>query len=152
MDKWEIYRMFVGKNADYYIEKFKKFEESGGALSWNWAAFFFGILWVFYRKMYLYGALIFLGIILLGVFVAVSSNQILSIGIQLWLWIGFGAFGNYLYYIFVKKTVSDIQSQAKNEKELIESLAKKGGTSFLAPILFIILMILFQIVMIGTIK
>ncbi len=152
MDKWEMYKTFIGKNADYYIEKFKKFEESGGALSWNWAAFFLGLLWVFYRKMYLYGAVIFLGIILIGVFVAAGSNQILSIGIQLWLWIGFGAFGNYLYYIFVKKTVSDIQSQAKNEKELIANLTKKGGTNLLAPILFVVLTIIFQIIMLGTIK
>ncbi|MDQ7056660.1 MAG: DUF2628 domain-containing protein [Persephonella sp.] len=152
MDKWEVYRIFIGKNADYYIEKFKKFEESGGALSWNWAAFFLGLLWVFYRKMYLYGAIILLGIFLIGALTAVGSNPLLSIGIQLWLWIGFGAFGNYLYYTFVKKKVSYIQSQSKNEKEMIENLAKEGGTNFLAPVVFVILMMLLQILTVTAIK
>ncbi|WP_457638579.1 DUF2628 domain-containing protein, partial [Persephonella sp.] len=73
MDKWEKYRLFIGKNADYHIEKFKKFEETGGALSWNWAAFFLGIVWMLYRKMYLYGVLAFLFSMLLGFIIGAVS-------------------------------------------------------------------------------
>ena len=47
----EQLKAFVGKNADYYIEKFTK---SGGKrwfLQINWPALLLGHIWMFYRKM-----------------------------------------------------------------------------------------------------
>ncbi len=42
---------FVGSSALRYLGRFRKLE-SGGKLSWNWAAFFLSPYWFFYRKMY----------------------------------------------------------------------------------------------------
>lgn len=45
---------FIGTNAMGYISKFKKIS-SGKKLSFNFAAFFFGAYWLFYRKLYKVG-------------------------------------------------------------------------------------------------
>ncbi len=41
---------FIRVNADNYIRKFKNAEYSGSGVGFNWAAFFFGPYWFFYRK------------------------------------------------------------------------------------------------------
>jgi len=48
----------VSANTQYYIPRFRDIREgrSGG---WNWAAFLFGPLWLFYRKQYLFGGIMF---------------------------------------------------------------------------------------------
>jgi len=149
MDKWEKYRIFIGERADYYIERFKKFEETGGAVSWNWAAFFLGVVWMFYRKMYIYAVLIFTALIFLGALIAVFSpgNNLLAFGLQLWVWFGFGAFGNYLYYIFVKNRVSQIERSYPDENEQRTALAKSGGTSLPSAVLFVIVIFLVQMLL-----
>ena len=40
--------------AEYYEKAFDRLEKTGKH-TWNWAAFFGGITWMLYRKMYLYG-------------------------------------------------------------------------------------------------
>ncbi|WP_457640580.1 DUF2628 domain-containing protein [Persephonella sp.] len=120
---------FIGKKAEYYLNKFEKFEK-GNAVSWNWAAFFFGVLWMFYRKMYLYGLIAFFLIMIINIFLEVAKiNPVISIGISLWLWIGFGMFGNYIYYIFVKNNISKLKAQYPDKEKLIEVLKKKGGVN-----------------------
>ncbi len=42
---------FIARNAEKYIEKFRKIS-SGNKLSFNWAAFVFSPYWFFYRKLY----------------------------------------------------------------------------------------------------
>ena len=149
MDKWEKYRIFIGERADYYIERFKKFDETGGAISWNWAAFFLGVVWMFYRKMYLYAFLIFLALIFLGLLIAVLSpgNKLLAFGLQVWVWFGFGAFGNYLYYTFVKNKVSQIERSYPDEETQKVILAKSGGTSLSSAVLFVIVIFLIQMLL-----
>lgn len=76
---------FIGQNAMKYISKFKKIK-SGKKTSFNFAAFFFGPYWFFYRRLYK------LGIIFLTVFISLSilalpfslevsefANQIVSV-------------------------------------------------------------------------
>ncbi len=48
---------FVGKNAQRYVPLFEKHEGQRFFLHMNWAAFFFGIAWMFYRRMYKFGAI-----------------------------------------------------------------------------------------------
>ncbi len=57
--------VFMRGNADYYIRKFKS-KDLGGGLGFNFAAFFFGPYWFFYRKLYKPG------IILLTIGVCIS--------------------------------------------------------------------------------
>ncbi|WP_457622140.1 DUF2628 domain-containing protein [Persephonella sp.] len=124
----EELRAFIGKNSEYYIDKFKKFEE-GKSISWNWSAFLFGVLWMFYRKMYVYGLIALAVIFIINVFIAaLGINQVISTGISLWLWIGFGMFGNYIYYIFVKNKIKKIKENTRSDN-ILEILSKKGGVN-----------------------
>lgn len=41
---------FVGPKSDYYLKRWENRE--GRFVSWNWAAFFGGDIWLAYRKMY----------------------------------------------------------------------------------------------------
>ena len=49
---------YVGTKADYYLPRFRRMARGGSSASWNWAAFFFGPLWLLYRKMYGLGAIV----------------------------------------------------------------------------------------------
>ncbi len=121
-------KAFIGKNADYYIKRFKKFEK-GGSLSWNWYAFLFGVLWMFYRKMYLYGFSALAVIFSINLFISILKiDQVISTGISLWLWIGFGMFGNYLYYLHVKNSISKIKKSTYHS-DVILTISKKGGVN-----------------------
>lgn len=51
---------FIDKNASRYVDIYAKNEGKKFFLSWNWAAFFFHIRWLFYRKMYKTAALFML--------------------------------------------------------------------------------------------
>lgn len=53
-------RMFVGRNAHYYLPRFKKLCQGNTSVSWNWAAFLITPYWLWYRKQYLYGTLVLL--------------------------------------------------------------------------------------------
>ncbi|ACO03033.1 MAG TPA: DUF2628 domain-containing protein [Persephonella sp.] len=132
----EEIKAFVGEKSDYYIKKFEKFEK-GGSISWNWSAFFFGVLWMFYRKMYLYGTGIFLGILFLNIILEILKvNPVVSTGVSLWLWIGFGMFGNYIYYIFVINSIKKLKKQFHSEEQFFELLKKKGGVNKLILYIF----------------
>ncbi len=60
------YAAFVGKNQRYFLPRFKLFSE-GRHNSFNVAAFLFGYLYLFYRKMYGLGIAVFLLTLLLDV-------------------------------------------------------------------------------------
>lgn len=58
---------FIGVNANKYIPKMYKMEKEKKKLSWNWAAFFFGPYWFFYRKI------ISVGVILMAITLVFSG-------------------------------------------------------------------------------
>ncbi len=68
---------FVGQKSDYYLPRFRRMARSGKNTSWNWAAFLFGPLWLLYRKMYAFGAVV---IILELLQAAVSEVVLKAIG------------------------------------------------------------------------
>lgn len=50
-----------------YLPLWNKFQEKRWFLSWNWSAFFFGWVWLAYRRMYFYSIALFMWpIMLLG--------------------------------------------------------------------------------------
>ena len=117
--------VIVGRNSKYYLDSFKKLDK--GQTSWNWAAFFFQGMWMFYRKMYLYG-LFSLAFDFVTFFIIVSSP---SIGTTLGL--GFicniaykclyGYFGNRIYYSVVKERIADGYHLMDQYKSTSKSLA-----------------------------
>src|SRR5690606_28271216 len=48
-----LYRAVIGRNAEYYLERFRGFDAAGKAgASWHWPAFFITFFWLLYRKMW----------------------------------------------------------------------------------------------------
>lgn len=73
----------VGEAADYiqnnvpkYISRLMKHKDK--KLSWNWAAFFFGPCWFFYRKLYKAGAFFLALSVMLTIIIAPSVDKLQS--------------------------------------------------------------------------
>jgi len=143
---------FVQRNADYYLGKWKKLHQTGSKLSWNWAAFLFNTLWLFYRKMYAYGfAVIGLSIvanILTLPFIIQNPDSTASLFATLvsWLfslgiWFLIGIYGNYLYYKKFVNTYYSLKNQVSDSDVLLEILKYKGGTNWAAAILLLVVLL-----------
>ncbi len=115
---------FVGKNTDKYLSAFRKFvrnNEDSFSATWHWPAFFFTFWWLIYRKMYWWLLpFLFLGCVpYLGLFVM----------------IGYGISGNYLYYRHAKKKIIELKSQPASDIERAAAIARMGGVNNVAVVL-----------------
>ncbi len=122
--------LFVGKNTDKYLAKFRKFAQDGGdsfAATWHWPAFFFSFWWMLYRKMYLWAALV----LLLGCVPYVGLIMMAVFGIS----------GNYLYYRHAKRSVAEIRSGGGSEVDIAAKLARAGGVNNVAVVVAPLLII-----------
>lgn len=113
--------LFIQKNQNFYEEKFKKMDDSGKSISWNWAGFFMGIYWMIYRKMYFKaGAFFILSL------VASYTPYIGSI-LNLAVLIGIGIYANALYQDQIRVNMEKIKGLLPEAKEIIAK--KRGGTN-----------------------
>lgn len=123
----ELYAAFIGGSAPYYMPRFAKFAFLGGnfAVSWNWAGFFFPQVWLFYRKMYLFGIIALL----------VSS----FFNILGWFLSGIivGLCGNYAYYTHATKKLTGLQASPVPEENRLPVAAMIGGTNMLLALLIL---------------
>jgi hypothetical protein len=120
----ELWRTFIGPNADRYLAHFKKFGSEQAphfALTWNWPAFLFiPFLWFLYRKMYLY-ALVYA----IGPMVSTYLTGDISVGI---VWsIMAGATGNYVYYWHCREQIGEFKKRAWNEPAGLDLRLKEAG-------------------------
>lgn len=134
---------FAGKNSDYYLEKWKSHSEST-VKGWNFAAMFFSVEWMAYRKMYIEAMICFAILIiitmLLGLTFMVSG---INISGTLGMLVGdafrilAGLLGNMLYR---KKALRTLHKTGDmDDVQRIEFLKRKGGTGIGAVILLILL-------------
>ncbi len=128
----DIIRLYVQKNSDYYIAKWKLMSASGSKISWNWPAFLFTANWLGYRKMYLY-AFIY---IVLNI-----ATLVPLIGLILWIGmiVGLGMYGNYLYAIKTYETLTKLKTAYPDEEAFKQMVVKQGGTS-IGGVFLVILM------------
>lgn len=98
---------FIGTKVEYYRGKFHEMRTLNQKVSLNWAALFFGIFWMLYRKMYGVAAGAVVVTVLLGLLGA--AGGVLS----LVLTVCYGLFGNYLYMMTIQKRVTDVQQYAE---------------------------------------
>lgn len=120
----ELWRQFIGPNADRYLEQFKKFSADGQpkfALSWNWPAFLFiSFLWFLYRKMYLH-ALVYA----IGPMVSTYLTGDITVGV---VWsIMAGATANYLYYWHCREQIAEIKKRALSHPDMRDFALKEAG-------------------------
>jgi len=144
---------FIGiPNDKYYIQKWLELEESN-KYSFNIGAFFFGLLWLVYRKMYV-ESIILLGFILLegmieefllaqfDYFDATTTNLI-SIVVSIAISTIVGFLGNKLYLNHTNRKIEAIKKEKHSAEAYQQILKERGGTSMTAAIIGLLLYMLF---------
>ncbi len=124
-------QIFVGhEEANKYMKKWLEYsrDERDSSPTWNWAAFFLGIFWIAYRKMYLY-ALILASINL--TLVIIIPDRLKSV--FNWIMIIFiGMYGNKFYYSHAKKKITKIKEIQGDGSNINQRISESGGTNILA--------------------
>lgn len=137
----EEIRAFIGEsNTNYYMEKWSLINKTDKSVSWNWAAFFLGSLWLLYRKMYVWGAL------MIVVSIVASLNGVPFA----WLLLAIltGMFGNKLYLEETRKKIIEIKNTTSDLNGQYEMIRFKGGTNLVLPIIIAIVLCLIRIFLI----
>lgn len=118
---------FVGKNASFYMDKWKSHSDTA-LKGFNWAAAIFGFEWMAYRKMYLEALLYF---IIVNVAALFLNGDFWGDCFRLLI----GVFGNALYRNKALRTLHKIDIQ--NESERLEELSHRGGVSPISVVVII---------------
>ncbi len=141
----EYFEAAVGyNNTDYYLQRFERFQREGIKPTWNWAACFFTLGWLLYRKMWLIALLYFLLPIpvnilstLLG---AVSDTAVLVLlAVQLgFLFIVIPMFANAVYFRHVSNRLATAEARFEEPEKRLGMLREGGGTSTTAVLLVLV--------------
>ena len=95
-------RALLGTSADGFIKEFNKMTATGKQVSWNWAGFFLGFIWMLVRKPFgnteayvAFGASIILSIVSLFILTDMEAYMeewwywpFVFIGLTVFIWIG----------------------------------------------------------------
>ncbi len=131
-------KVYLGENQrDKYLRKFgiKIYDDSNKSLpcraklSWNWSAFFGGVLWMGYRKMYI-ELIVFSSLIMLPyLFFSAEISDNLDTIITAFYWLALGLISNSLYFTNCKRGITRIKRLKLSQYDELEVLKQKGGTS-----------------------
>ena len=124
-------REAIGRNADYYLRRWREMDARRSTRSWNWPACLLNLYWFAWRKMWGPLALLLVAFVLLGVAGAAGPRAgqvtfLASIGLSFIT----GAFGNHLYRRKCRRLVeasSDMEAPAAQAYR-----SRHGGVSNLA--------------------
>lgn len=121
MERVDEINLFIQRNQKFYEEKFKKMNDTGKSTSWNWAAFFLGIYWMVYRKMYFKaGAFFILSLV-------ASSTPYIGGILNFAVLVGIGIYANALYMDHIDGNIEKVKTLFSDNKEVI--IKKIGGTN-----------------------
>lgn len=131
----DLYRVAVGKNSAYYVERFRQMQAGSGNTTWNWSAFLFNFQWALYRKLW-WQAL--LGLILCSVIAGIFGQRAPTIEFLLLIAVAsvFGARGNYWCYRRASAAISSARRSAKSGAEIVDQATAQAGTT-LVPVFVI---------------
>lgn len=124
MERREEYSAYIGPNAGAYLDVFPRFTAAGEpgcghgfAFSWNWPAFFCGVWWYLYRKMYLWAAVDF------GVSVVFGWTFFVPL-----LWgIARAVTGNYLYFLQAERKIREAAAYPSAESAAGRAAGSAGA-------------------------
>jgi len=143
----ENYKLFFADKEDYYLDVLKSFNK-GRRVRFSPYAFFLGIFWLFYRKMYLTVFTLFLIGIAEGLFTdLLYENYLISdqtyegldiISRILWAAV-LGFFGNKFYILEANRKISRVLDKNLSEEETIAKLSKVGGTTLIPHLIIVVL-------------
>lgn len=148
----EFFKAYLGSNnQDYYLSRFKRFDEAGRAgVSWHWPAFFVTIYWLLYRKMWRNALILFLLPIVVLAVIGIAGATLgkgaapalgmIWIVFALGIWFLPPMFANALYYWHCRKKIAEVKATSRDVQRQLGELAGRGGTS---NIVWVILAIVF---------
>ncbi|MDO4770184.1 MAG: GYF domain-containing protein [Brachymonas sp.] len=140
--------LFVGENYPFYARRWAESDQRfGGKLSWNWAAFFLGPIWLVYRKMYAHCAALLaasLALTALAQASGVSVEDILKWQMHAGPAISFllGLFGNWLYRLHAQRKVRQIIEANGQSEQVRLLLARQGGVNLTTALALLTLVML----------
>ena len=128
--------LFVGaKYASYYQAQFEKITPKKQYAGFNIAAFFLGVVWLFYRKMYSYGFMSIGLIVVIGMVEIILGIE--SSGANIGLAVAFGMFGNTLYKYHVDQQIAKIHQLGSGSVHT--ELENRGGTNLIAGSILLVM-------------
>jgi len=130
LDHEEALRTFIGKNYEYYANKWGLMPDRKSKSSFNWGGFFLGPLWMVYRKMYLY-SWVFVGIGFAIGFLEMIFNvpKSISNATNIALAVTVGIQGNSWYRNHVENKIREVMASAASSEAARAELARRGGIS-----------------------
>ena len=128
--------LFVGlKYESYYQAQFEKITPKKQYAGFNIAAFFLGVVWLFYRKMYSYGFMSIGLIVVIGMVEIILGIE--SSGANIGLAVAFGMFGNTLYKYHVDHQIAKIHQLGSGSVHT--ELENRGGTNLIAGSILLVM-------------
>ena len=128
--------LFVGlKYESYYQAQFEKITPKKQYAGFNIAAFFLGVVWLFYRKMYSYGFMSIGLIVVIGMVEIILGIE--SSGANIGLAVAFGMFGNILYKYHVDQQIAKIHQLGSGSVHT--ELENRGGTNLIAGSILLVM-------------
>ena len=128
--------LFVGlKYESYYQAQFEKITPKKQYAGFNIAAFFLGVVWLFYRKMYRYGFMSIGLIVVIGMVEIILGIE--SSGANIGLAVAFGMFGNTLYKYHVDQQIAKIHQLGSGSVHT--ELENRGGTNLIAGSILLVM-------------
>lgn len=147
---------YFGSESTYYMGELEKLR-AGRSQEFRVVAFFFGMLWMTYRKMYVVALSTFLLIMLEGTLEGVveeifpdvagiveGAGSLISIGLS----VAMGIYGNRLYLWDARRNIRQVllEMPASHDQEIMDRIARRGGTSGLAVLLALVLLVAFMLI------
>ena len=128
--------LFIGvKYESYYQAQFEKITPKKQYAGFNIAAFFLGVVWLFYRKMYSYGFMSIGLIVVIGMVEIILGIE--STGANIGLAVAFGMFGNTLYKYHVDQQIAKIHQLGSGSVHT--ELENRGGTNLIAGSILLVM-------------
>lgn len=143
-DKLKAYADFVGNNFDKYRQKWRLDGKYPNAKdTWHWPAFFFGAMWMLYRKMYALAAMWAGGSVALAtVLVMLGIPDMAGLGVNIGIAAAAGGLGNSFYLKHAQKQIQQVASTNSGGAHALRvQLRLRGGTSGAAVVIGIIVMV-----------
>jgi hypothetical protein len=150
----DFFEIFFGESGEYYLGKLDQ-NEQGKRINFNLPAFFFGIFWFLYRRMYLQAFIILAFIYIYSIIEQFLwgnylYNSDFATGIYLidsLLFASFtGFFGNWIYINHAKRKIRKLLTKFESDELLLKkNLKKAGGTSHVWVLLGLCLIIVIYI-------
>ncbi|WP_239614310.1 ankyrin repeat domain-containing protein [Cohnella mopanensis] len=139
---------YVGSKANVYLIKWNH-----GSM-WNWSAFFMGVYWMLYRKMYMFTTFVLFGfsIVTTGIYQVMSMLEFpmedypltFMIVVYAIFKLSVGVIGDSLYQVHVSRKLAKLSHETDNISK--QELTRKGGTHTVFPSIVLSLQLVCYIV------